>query len=39
LTCFGGFNFPVDVKETKSVVKAGLNILFGGGGGAYMSRY
>jgi len=31
VTCFGGSAFPVDRKEHKSVVKVGLNFLFGGG--------
>jgi outer membrane immunogenic protein len=34
-----GNTFPIDRKETKSVFKVGLNILWGPGGGPLMARY
>jgi len=39
--CFAGGPNRVDfnIKETKSVFKVGLNVLFGGGGGPVFAKY
>ena len=40
IACFGNtFGFPVDIKETKSVFKVGVNVLFGGQHGALFGMY